>query len=409
MRGKGEGSIFKDGRGLWTAVVELPPRNGARRRKTIRSKDKRIVVTKLRDLQQELERSGDLPTKDLTVGQWMDEWFTTIALLKIRPKTANTYRGLIAREIVPAIGTTKLDKLMPGDVRRMLAATIAKGLSSTTAMQVHRILAVALKAAERDGKVRRNVALLVDAPRPARKEMRALTVDEALAVLETASTDPLGSLWASILLTGARQGELLGLQRDRVGDMIELSWQLQRLTWEHGCTDFCGRKRGADCKYRKMTFPPDYENQHLTGGLWLSRPKSLAGWRIVPLVEPLRTILLRHIDATEPGAHNLVWTINGNPIDPRVESQLWHDLLKRAGVTDVNVHAGRHTTADLLYLAGVPEDVISEILGHSVRAVTRGYKSKGNQARLTDAMNKVTMLLTTPTGERSDTPGAIAS
>jgi hypothetical protein len=25
MRGKGEGSIFKDNRGLWTGIIELPP------------------------------------------------------------------------------------------------------------------------------------------------------------------------------------------------------------------------------------------------------------------------------------------------------------------------------------------------------------------------------------------------
>jgi hypothetical protein len=33
MRGKGEGSVFRDSRGLWTAKVELPSHDGIRRTK----------------------------------------------------------------------------------------------------------------------------------------------------------------------------------------------------------------------------------------------------------------------------------------------------------------------------------------------------------------------------------------
>ena len=53
---------------------------------------------------------------------------------------------------------------------------------------------------------------------------------------------------------------------------------------------------------------------------------------------------------------------------------------------EVKLHGLRHTTADLLYLAGVPEDLITEILGHSTRAMSRAYKSKGNDLRLRQAM-----------------------
>jgi hypothetical protein len=36
QRGKGEGAIYQDTKGLWTAVVELPMTDGKRRRKVIR-------------------------------------------------------------------------------------------------------------------------------------------------------------------------------------------------------------------------------------------------------------------------------------------------------------------------------------------------------------------------------------
>lgn len=392
-----EGTVFKDGRGLWTAVVELPRRDNKRRRRVIRSTDEDKVRRELRRLLNEKDKNGDLQTRVLSVEKWVNEWFAEIATEKIRPKTASTYRGLIDREIIPALGSIKLDKLTPADVRRMNRGIVSKGLSSTTAMQVHRILSVALKYAEREGHVGRNVAKLVDAPKKAATNLSALTVEDGMKVLRAAVGDPLESLWFAVLLTGARQGELLGMQPDRVTDSIEVSWQLQRLTWEHGCEPRCNRIRGSDCRQKKITAPADWQNKHLTGGLWLTRPKSVSGMRIVPLIEPLYSSIHRHIAADDGiNPHSLVWhNPDGSPIDPRDQSRMWHELLKRAGVPDVRLHDGRHTTVDLLYEAGVPEDLIREIVGHSTRETTRGYKSRGNQKRLVSAMLQLSDLLET--------------
>jgi len=226
----------------------------------------------------------------------------------------------------------------------------------------------------------------------------------------------MGSRWAAALLTGARQGELLGLELDRVTDRLDLSWQLQRLTWSHGCsprdpeTARCGRTRGTDCPDRFLRAPEDHEHRHLTGGLWLSRPKSRAGWRDIPLVEPLRSIIERRlaVSAQEPNPHGLLWTaerkkdpyveelrpLDGSPIDPAKDNYAWHRLLAAAGVRDARLHDARHTTADLLLEAGVSEPVIMEILGQSTLSVMRGYLSRGNHALLGDALSKVSALLT---------------
>lgn len=396
-RGKGEGSIYQDSRGLWTGTIELPPRNGKRRRKTVRRKSKADLLRELRELRKQYEKTGDLETVSYTVEQWMQEWFRTIASAKNRPSTLATYRVLIDREILPVLGKIKLEKLTPADVRRMNHGIVEGGRSSTTAAQVHRILSVALKYAEREGKVARNVATLVDPPRRAVTKLTVLSLDEGLSVLDQASKDPqYGSLWAAVLLTGGRKGELLGLETDRVSDVLELSWQLQRLTWEHGCGGTCARKRGADCPQRKVTAPADHEMRNLTGGLWMSRPKTEAGWRVVPLVDPLRTIIADHLAATadQPNPYGLVWhKPDGSPIDPREALAWWHQLLERAGVPKTRFHDGRHTAVDLLLLAGVPLDVVKEIVGHSTRAMTEAYKSRENNARRIQAMNSLSDLI----------------
>ncbi len=55
----------------------------------------------------------------------------------------------------------------------------------------------------------------------------------------------------------------------------------------------------------------------------------------------------------------------------------WPGILKAAGIDKhVRVHDIRHTTVDLLCAAGVPEDLIQEVVGHSSRAMSRAYKSK---------------------------------
>jgi DNA primase len=112
-RGKGEGSIYKDSRGLWTAAIELPQRNGDRRRKVIRSKDKAALVRKLRELQKERDDKGDLETHVLTVEQWLTIWFQTIAQEKIRPRTAKTYQSLIEKWILPSVGTKQTRQAHP--------------------------------------------------------------------------------------------------------------------------------------------------------------------------------------------------------------------------------------------------------------------------------------------------------
>jgi integrase len=399
-RAKGEGTIYqRKSDGAWCASVELPSPDGSRRRKVLVARTEDAVKVKLKNARRELLRHGDLPTNSTTLSSWLDVWFQNIAAKKNRPKTNAVYRTMLEQYIKPSIGKTPLAKLTPEHVRRVATFIEDKGLSSTTAMQAYRVLSIALKYAEREGRVTKNVALLTDAPQRAVTNLKALTAQEGIAVLLTAGgkpPDPYASLWAAVLLTGARQGELLGMELDRVTDVLDLSWQLQRVPWEHGCGDTCERKRGADCPKRKATFAPNVEHRYITGGLWWMRPKTNAGFRIIPLVEPLKSIIERQADIARqtPNAYGLLWTTpGGQPIDPRDESAAWHALLERAKVPNVRLHDGRHTTVDLLLSAGVPMDVIKEIVGHSSRITTEGYKSRGNLPRLTEAMKALSSQL----------------
>jgi integrase len=253
-------------------------------------------------------------------------------------------------------------------------------LSSTYTLLAHNALSTALKVAHREGRVTVNVCELVDRPEKRVTEQKALDVAEAVRLLkhlgkmldgEDEQIKQDGALWASYILTGARRGEILGLEVDRVGDVLDLSWQLQRIT------DI-------------SKAPASWEKRSLGGTLYLTRPKSKAGWRIIPLVEPLRSILLAQIEGQKSG---LVFTRKGKPWDPDAATKAWAAVLADAGLpADVVLHGARHTTVELLYAAKVPEDIIQAIVGHSTRQMTRSYKTRTDSARLVEGMESLSAL-----------------
>lgn len=383
-RDKGDGAVYKrKSDGLWCATIELPPGiDGKRRRKVICRKDRGSVIVLLREKQDELKKVGNLSTNTFTVESWMNKWMTDIAPLEVRPKTLAGYRTVVNGYIIPTLGKKRLDRITAEDVRQLHAIVqrtpkdpalrkeknLPEGtvlLSSTYALLVHNTLSVALKTAVREGHMSANPCDLVNRPRKRVTEQKALTAEQAIKLLAYLTTHPECALWSSFILSGARRGEILGLEVDRVTNKLDLSWQLQRIT------DI-------------SRAPADWEYRTLGGTLYLTRPKSQAGWRELPLVEPLKSILALHMQNVTSG---LVFTREGKPWDPDRATKEWAKLLSDAGLpSDIVLHGARHTVVDLLYAAGTAEVDIMAIVGHSSRSVTRGYKSRGDSKQLTAVM-----------------------
>jgi len=417
VREKGTGSITQRSTdGMYVVRVELPSDGLKRRRKTVVRKKKADAIAALRQMRKDLERAGDLATASPTVEQWMNQWLDRIARPRLKPNTLDSYRGSITRYVIPSIGKVRLDKLTPAHVRKMhdyamapratlvpdpedpegALVEVLKPRSSTTALQAHRVLAKALVDAEREGRVTRNVATLVDAPAKAVAVRESLDADEARRLLLSVADDAtLATHWSVALLAGLRQGERLGLTRGQVDlerGMITVSWQLQRLRWRHGCKPACGRKRGADCPDRYIRMPDGQEGHEVHGGLWLTRPKSRKGWREVPIAAPLHAVLTRYLEGRALEPDDLIFTDEGRPVDPSRDSAAWSASLEAAGLPAVVLHSARHTTATLLHALGADEQTRMQILGHSSATVTAGYTHLSN-AITADAMGRLGELL----------------
>ena len=376
-RPNGDGALFQRADGTWIARLDIGyDELGRRRRWTGKSKDRGVAMQKLRDARKEYGATGTISDKSMTVSQWLDQWLDTIAKPRVRPKTYSEYDRVIRLHIKPRIGREKLHTLMPAQVRTMETG-IAKTHTAATANNAHRCLRTALNDAMREGLVARNAAEMVKPPRSKPEPRQSLMAEHAAKLLAETAGDPMGSRWAFALLTGVRQGEALGLEWDRVdlkAGTADISWQLQRLGYRHGCDGTCKMKRGGNCPQRWLEAPDDFEVRELDGtGLVLTRPKTSSGLRVIPLapslVASLKEMRKSHIS---PG---LVWTRpDGRPIDPKDDAKAWDQALKDAELPDVPLHSARHTAATLLLEQGVDAEVIKQLLGHSEVVTTRGYQ-----------------------------------
>ena len=306
-------------------------------------------------------------TDDTTVEDWLNHWLDTIAVNRVRERTLVGYRGYVNTWLIPHLGRHRLDKLKPDHVRALYRAMEAAGKSDATRRQAHAILRRALVVAERDGRIGRNPAALVDPPPVGQNHHTPLTLAQARQVLAALDGDPLAARWVCALLQGMRQGECLGL------------------TWEN-----------VDLENRRIWVRN--ELIRIKGkGLQMTPPKSATSLRSIPMLEPVAFLL-----EAMPRTGDFVFY--GEPKDPRRDWGLWKALLVKAGVCDKDMaegdmpalHAARGTTASLLHEAGVPDKIIAEILGHSSVQITRQAYIHGNEDRHRQAMQSLEAFVRPP-------------
>lgn len=373
----GDGSLYQRRDGLWVAALELGfGPDGTRRRWTGSSRTKEGALAKLRKARGEVETLGAPLAKGPTVAEYLTAWLRDVARPRIRPGTYAEYDRCVRLHLIPRLGKDRLVALTPQRIRAMERA-VADERTPATANNVHRCLRTALNDAVADGLIPRNPAAHVTPPRVVRSPREPLTSAQAGTILTAAADDPLGSRWAFALLTGARQGECLGMEWDRLdlkAGTADIAWQLQRLPYRHGCGGNCRMKRGGNCPKRVLDVPEGFEVRTIDGSsLVLTRPKTGRSTRMIPLAPALLAALKAHRGRRIPTG--LVWTtVTGAPIDPQDDAAAWDATLKRLGLPDVPLHSARHTTATLLLEAGVDVKVIQDMLGHTSATTTRLYQ-----------------------------------
>ena len=127
-----------------------------------------------------------------TLRQAANDWLAT-GLDGRSPKTVTKNQNVLA-PILKVIGARKLRELTAADVRRALSE-MAAGYSTAAVSMGHLALKRAIRHAEANDLVSRNVAALADTPRGQQgRPSKSLTLDQAVAVITAARTLPVMEL-----------------------------------------------------------------------------------------------------------------------------------------------------------------------------------------------------------------------
>ena len=367
-RSGGEGSIYKvDGGRRWRGAVTWTEPDGTRRRRVVSGATSEEARGRLDDLRRELRLGTTVPKGPaLTLRSYLQEWIERDRA-RVRPSTWAVREQHVRLWLNPALGNIGLARLSSADVERALGEFLRTGrpmasvevgkragrrrsVSPLTVRHVRATLRTALSDAERDGLVGRNAAGLARPPYVPSAEIPYLDAEQVRRLLAATDRDPNGTLYATLVGTGLRLGEALGL------------------FWSD--VDLGG---GTVAVRRSMALRAD-------GTYGLAEPKTVRSRRTVPLTATARHALesqRARQDAARLSAGSswqggdLVFSDSvGRGLKPRDVSHAFARTVAAAGLPKVRLHWLRHTFATLTLGQGVGLAVISELLGHSGVAIT---------------------------------------
>lgn len=287
-------------------------------------------------------------TGNMTVSQYLEVWLSQLKGT-VAERTEESYVHAVRAYLVPRIGQHRLTKLSPSHVTRFLAQMEEQGYAANTRRIARSTLRRALRIAEREGLVARNVAALAPGPKLEKKQGRTLTPEDARTFLRAARQDRLEAAWVTMLACGLRRSEMLGL-----------SW------------DDVDLEAGTLTVRRSLV--------RVNGRLVLGPTKTSGARRTLFIPLELLDVLRRHRakQASERLAAGESWNDSGlvvtseigTPYDPDNFRRKLSALTIRAGIGHWSTHELRHSAASLMLANDVGLKVVSETLGHSSIRIT---------------------------------------
>jgi integrase len=373
-RGKGEGSIYQREDGLWIGAVDLGWSSGKRARKVVNGRTRAEVAKRLQEVQPTVAQGLTLAPDRMTVEAYLSDWISNRVPGAVSLRTEALYLRAVNVYINPSIGKVRLTKLTPSDVSQMLADLETKGYSPSTRRMARATLRRALRFAEQDGLLSRNVAAIAEGPKLDHREGRSLTPEQAQAFLEAVVDNRLEAAYVLTLALGLRRGEILGLSWD---DVVRA---------ENAVVLTVRRQLVRD-----------------KSGVHLSDLKTEGSRRTLHLSAPLVEVLERHRMRQEAeelvrgkrwnNEWGLIFTSTiGTPLDPEQFGKTVPKICEGVGLGHWSIHELRHSCASLLIAMEVPLEVVSEQMGHASIRVTKdvyGHLMPKARAKAAEAMRSV--------------------
>jgi len=345
-RPKGEGAFYwSESHNRYEATVTI---NG--KKKTVASSTKGTKTQKYRECSKKLAEAKRLAEVGLdaapgeqTVKAYMEEW-TDAYKTQVRDSTFAKRRFAFDRAIAE-FGLTKLKDLGPKHIQTWVTG-MAKDLAPSSIEIYYGLFKKALADAVERGYLLASPCRGIKCPRIEEEEMMILDSEQRRIFLDFVKGHRHETLFVTTLMTAMRSGEVRGLR------------------WEDIHLD----KEEVDVRETLVYISRQGYEQH--------KPKTKAGKRAIPLVEPALTKLRQHRTAQRERYLSLgiPWSEQelvfqgrrpGAPFSEDAMRDALARILEAAGLPRLRVHDLRHTGITYMLLAGAQLKTVMKWAGHA--------------------------------------------
>lgn len=305
---------------------------------------------KISELRYKLAHGGIVSKEKITFGTWFRTWIDEYKKNESKKGTLATYESIYRGSMKSRFENCRLTDIRAEHVQKYYNDLRDAGYKPKTIQTISAVLGGCLQQAYRNGLIERNPARMATLPKAGTQKKRiALTKEQQAAFMNAAADSYLYNLFAVMLRTGMRSGEVRGLRYSDIDRDKKVIHVVRTL------------REGE--------------------GFYTNAPKTKTSLRDIPLTDDLiqifetqRTYWKFKVERVD---RFLFCTEKGDPL-PRFRVQAEIDrIIKKIRETEGNEdfpritsHVFRHTFATRAIEAGMQPNTLKTILGHSALSMT---------------------------------------
>lgn len=322
-------------------VIDFYDNQGKRHRLTLeKGITKKAARVKLREIEEQLSLGNYLPDKKIPLfSKVASEWLKH-KKPNLRNSTWSVYEGHTVNHF-PEFEDLKISHITTANIEKWITDRQKQNMPIATIRKILVTMGQIFKYAARHKYIMYNPFL--DAERPinqgktTKKKIRILNPSEIRSFLDAVENQMYRTLFRLAIMSGTRQGELLGLK------WSDVDWENSQIHIQRTYNNQEWYDVKTETSNRKIDIGP-------------SMMAELKRWNLA--CPPSKLDLVFPNEAGQPLNHsNLV-------------ARHFHPTLKKAGIERIRFHDLRHTYASLLIEQGENIKYIQTQLGHSSPTVT---------------------------------------
>lgn len=368
----------KNGKLTYQIIIEKPPdkSTGTRNRlyRTVHT-NKKEAEKIMRDMIAELENKTYIQPTNITVKEWMNEWYDTYQKPYRSESTLRSYRYQLDNYIIPKFGNIPIQDLSTMQVQKWInelsneSPISHKPMSARSVKNIFLNLSAAMQTAERLDLIKKNPCKNVTLPQRKSHQVEVYDEKEIDSLIQCLKGTDMEVPIMLALTLGLRRGELIALRWENV-DL------------DNGIVHICENRVDG-----------------LNGEVITKSPKSQAGIRDIPLSASLITMLKKHklkymkkqlkYGVGKNKDDYVICQHNGQPYKPFSFTKKFRTFLNKNNLRHIRLHDLRHTNASVMLSQGISPKVAQQRLGHSDFSTTMNIYSHVMKTMETEAAQKL--------------------